>query len=109
SDLGSGFVWDTEGHIVTNNHVVEDATSIVVQFSDGREYKAELVGTDPDSDLAVVKIDAPVSDLNPLKVVDSSDVKAGDMAIAIGNPYGLSGTMTVGIVSAVGRSLSVDN
>lgn len=109
SGLGSGFVWDTEGHIVTNNHVVEDATSIVVQFSDGREYKAELVGTDPDSDLAVVKIDAPVSDLNPLKVVDSSDVKAGDMAIAIGNPYGLSGTMTVGIVSAVGRSLSVDN
>jgi S1-C subfamily serine protease len=109
SGLGSGFVWDQEGHIVTNNHVVKDATSIVVQFSDGREYKAELVGTDPDSDLAVVKIDAPVSDLKPLSVVDSSGVKAGDLAIAIGNPYGLSGTMTVGIVSAVGRSLSVDN
>lgn len=109
SGLGSGFVWDKEGHIVTNNHVVEDATSIVVQFSDGREYKAELVGTDPDSDLAVIKIDAPQSDLTPLSVVDSSAVKAGDLAIAIGNPYGLSGTMTVGIVSAVGRSLSVDN
>jgi S1-C subfamily serine protease len=102
-------VWDKEGHIVTNNHVVKDATSIVVQFSDGREYQAELVGADPDSDLAVVKIDAPVSNLNPLSVVDSSGVKAGDLAIAIGNPYGLSGTMTVGIVSAVGRSLSVDN
>ena len=109
SGLGSGFVWDKEGHIVTNNHVVEDATSIVVQFSDGREYQAELVGADPDSDLAVVKIDAPVSELNPLSVIDSSEVKAGDLAIAIGNPYGLSGTMTVGIVSAVGRSLSVDN
>ncbi len=109
SGLGSGFVWDQEGHIVTNNHVVEDATSIVVQFSDGREYPAELVGTDPDSDLAVIKIDAPQSDLNPLSVVDSSNVKPGDVAIAIGNPYGLSGTMTVGIVSAVGRSLSVDN
>lgn len=109
SGLGSGFVWDQEGHIVTNNHVVEDATAIVVQFSDGREYQAELVGSDPDSDLAVVKIDAPVSELNPLSVIDSSGVKAGDLAIAIGNPYGLSGTMTVGIVSAVGRSLSVDN
>ncbi len=107
--LGSGFVWDKEGHIVTNNHVVEDATSIVVQFSDGREYKAKLIGNDPDSDLAVIKIDVPESDLNPLSVVDSSNVKPGDMAIAIGNPYGLSGTMTVGIVSAVGRSLSVDN
>lgn len=109
SGLGSGFVWDKDGHIITNNHVVADATSIVVQFSDGREYKAELIGTDPDSDLAVLKIDAPVSDLKPLVVVSSSEVKAGDLAIAIGNPYGLSGTMTVGIVSAIGRSLSVNN
>lgn len=107
--LGSGFVWDKEGHIVTNNHVVEDATSIVVQFYDGREYPAELVGTDADSDLAVLKIDAPESELKPLSVVSSENVKAGDLAIAIGNPYGLSGTMTIGIVSAVGRSLSVGN
>lgn len=109
SALGSGFVWDQEGHIVTNNHVVKDAKSIVVQFYDGREYPATLVGTDPDSDLAVIKIDVTASDLNPLSVVDSTNVKAGDLAIAIGNPYGLSGTMTIGIVSAIGRSLSVEN
>lgn len=109
SGLGSGFVWDNEGHIITNNHVVEDATSIIVQFYDGREYPAELVGADADSDLAVLKIDAPVSELQALAVISSEDVKAGDLAIAIGNPYGLSGTMTVGIVSAIGRSLSVDN
>lgn len=109
SGLGSGFVWDKNGHIVTNNHVVEGATSILVQFHDGREYSAELIGADPDSDLAVLKIDAPTSELEPLTVIDSSEVEVGDLAIAIGNPYGLTGTMTVGIVSAVGRSLSVDN
>jgi serine protease Do len=107
--LGSGFVWDKDGHIVTNNHVVENATSIVVQFYDGREYPAEVVGTDPDSDLAVIKIDVPASDLVPLSVTNSSNVNVGDLAIAIGNPYGLSGTMTTGIISAIGRSLSVDN
>ena len=109
SGLGSGFVWDKNGHIVTNNHVVEGATAIIIQFHDGREYPAELVGTDPDSDLAVLRIDAPASELNPLVVIDSSGVKAGDLAIAIGNPYGLAGTMTVGIVSAIGRSLSTSN
>lgn len=109
SGLGSGFVWDRNGHIITNNHVVEDATSILVQFHDGREYPAELVGADPDSDLAVLKIDAPESELQPLSVISSDEVEVGDLAIAIGNPYGLAGTMTVGIVSAVGRSLSVDN
>jgi S1-C subfamily serine protease len=109
SGLGSGFVWDEMGHIITNNHVVENATSIVVQFSDGREYPTSLIGADADSDLAVLKIDAPTSELTPLSVVDSSTVKAGDLAIAIGNPYGLAGTMTVGIVSAIGRSLSVNN
>ena len=109
SGLGSGFVWDENGHIITNNHVVENATSILVQFYDGREYPAELVGADPDSDLAVLKIDAPESELQPLSVISSDEVEVGDLAIAIGNPYGLAGTMTVGIVSAVGRSLSVDN
>lgn len=109
SGLGSGFVWDKDGHIITNNHVVENATSILVQFYDGREYPAELIGADPDSDLAVLKIDAPSSELQPLSVIDSEEVQVGDLAIAIGNPYGLAGTMTVGIVSAVGRSLSVDN
>lgn len=109
SGVGSGFVWDKEGHIVTNNHVVEDATTILVQFFDGREYPAELVGADPDSDLAVLKIDAPSDELQPLSVINSNEVKVGDLAIAIGNPYGLAGTMTTGIVSAVGRSLAVDN
>jgi S1-C subfamily serine protease len=109
SGLGSGFVWDDQGHIITNNHVVEDASMIRVLFSDGREYQAELVGADADSDLAVIKIDAPVSELFPVTVADSSTVKVGDLAIAIGNPFGLQGTMTVGIVSALGRTLSTQN
>ena len=107
--LGSGFVWDKEGHIITNNHVVEGATSIEVFFQDGTSYKAELVGADKDSDLAVIKIDAPASDLFPVTLTDSSNVQVGDLAIAIGTPYGLDETMTVGIISALGRSLRVDN
>lgn len=107
--LGSGFVWDKDGHIVTNNHVVEGATEIEVTFWDDRIYPAELVGADPDSDLAVIKINAPESELVPVVMADSDLVLVGDDAIAIGNPYGLEGTMTVGIISAVGRSLSVDN
>lgn len=107
--LGSGFVWDKEGHIVTNNHVVEGATSIEVFFQDGTSYKAELVGADKDSDLAVIKIDAPASALFPVTIADSSKVQVGDLAIAIGTPYGLDETMTVGIISALGRSLRVDN
>ncbi len=109
SALGSGFVWDKEGHIVTNNHVVENATEIEVTFSDDRTYSAVLVGADPDSDLAVIQVDAPESELTPVTMADSDLVLVGDDAIAIGNPYGLEGTMTVGIISAVGRSLSVDN
>ena len=107
--LGSGFVWDKEGHIITNNHVVEGATSIEVFFQDGTSYKAELVGADKDSDLAVIKIDAPASQLFPVTITDSSNVQVGDLAIAIGTPYGLDETMTVGIISALGRSLRVDN
>jgi S1-C subfamily serine protease len=107
--LGSGFIWDKDGHIVTNNHVVEGATQIDVVFPDGTTYQAELVGSDADSDLAVIKIDAPASDLYPVSVANSDNVQVGDLAIAIGNPYGLDGTMTVGIISALGRSLSVEN
>ncbi len=103
--LGSGFVWDTSGHIVTNNHVVDGSTSIEVTFSDGTTYPANVVGTDPYSDLAVVKVDAPADLLKPVSLGDSTQVKVGQMAIAIGNPFGLSGTMTVGIVSALNRSL----
>lgn len=104
---GSGFVWDTAGHIVTNNHVVESADSIQVTFADGRMYTAELVGNDPDADLAVIKIDAPADSLRPLALADSDAVKVGQLAVAIGNPFGLSGTMTVGFISALGRSLEV--
>ncbi len=108
SALGSGFVWDEEGHIVTNNHVVDDATRIEVVFDDGTTYDATMVGADSDSDLAVIKIEADSSVLIPVNVADSDTVQVGDMAIAIGNPYGLGGTMTVGIISALGRSLQAD-
>lgn len=109
SALGSGFVWDSEGHIVTNNHVVADASSVEVVFANGASYPAEVIGTDADSDLAVLKIDANAADLQPVVVADSTAIQVGDLAIAIGNPYGLGGTMTVGIISALGRSLQTDN
>jgi serine protease Do len=102
---GSGFVWDKEGHIVTNNHVVEGANKIEVTFYDGSIVPAELVGADPDSDLAVIKVDVPASQLQPVQVTDSTQVKVGQLAVAIGNPFALEGTMTLGIISAVGRSL----
>jgi serine protease Do len=103
--LGSGFIWDTQGHIVTNNHVVDGATDIQVTFSDGTTVPATVVGTDPYSDLAVIKVDASTDKLNPVTMADSTKVKVGEIAIAIGNPYGLEGTMTVGNVSAIGRDL----
>jgi serine protease Do len=104
---GSGFVWDKEGHIVTNNHVVEGATKIEVTFADGAVAEAEVVGTDPDSDLAVIKVDVPAEWLQPVEVADSTAVKVGQLAVAIGNPFALEGSMTVGFISAVGRSLPV--
>jgi serine protease Do len=103
--LGSGFVWDQAGHIVTNNHVVADATSIDVTFSDGTNLPAKLVSTDPDSDLAVIKVDAPANLLQPVQMGDSKALKVGQLAIAIGNPFGLEGTMTTGIISAMGRTM----
>jgi len=102
---GSGFVWDKEGHIVTNNHVVDGADKINVIFADGNSVLAQVAGTDPDSDLAVLKVDVPADRLSPVTLADSENVKVGQFAIAIGNPFGLQGTMTVGIVSALGRSL----
>lgn len=108
SGEGSGFVWDTTGHIVTNNHVVEDAFDITVVFADGTTTKAEIVGTDPQSDLAVIKVDPEGLSLQPVILGDSHSVAVGDLVIAIGNPYGLDGTMTQGIVSALSRSLTVD-
>ncbi len=106
---GSGFVWDKEGHIVTNNHVVEGADKIQVIFSDGVTVDATVVGTDPDSDLAVIKVERPAESLVPVALGDSTQLRVGQLAIAIGNPFGLEGTLTTGVVSALGRSLPVDN
>lgn len=105
--LGSGFVWDKEGHIVTNNHVVAGAQEITVTFSDDTTVSAEVVGTDPHSDLAVLKVDLVPERLQPVQLADSTQVQPGQLAVAIGNPFGLEGTMTVGFVSALGRSLPV--
>jgi serine protease Do len=107
--LGSGFVWDTQGHIVTNNHVVEGADKISVTFYDGTIVPAEITATDPDSDLAVVQVDVPADQLRPVQVADSTQVKVGELAIAIGNPFGLQGTMTMGIISALGRTLPAES
>ncbi len=106
---GSGFVWDKEGHIITNNHVVADADKISVTFYDGTTLSGEVVGTDPDSDLAVVKVDVPADRLQPVQMFDSTQVKVGQLAVAIGNPFALEGTMTVGFVSALGRLLPVES
>ena len=103
--LGSGFVWDNQGHIITNNHVISGAEKIEVTFADGTVVIAEVIGTDPDSDLAVIKVDLPAEQLKPVQLANSEDTRVGQLAIAIGNPFGLEGTMTVGIVSALGRSL----
>jgi S1-C subfamily serine protease len=100
-------VWDREGHIVTNNHVVAGAEEITVTFYDYTTVSATVVGTDSHSDLAVLKVDLPAEQLNPVQVADSTRVEVGNLAVAIGNPFGLDGTMTVGFVSALGRSLPV--
>ena len=102
---GSGFVYDAQGHIVTNNHVVANADQVRVTFSDDVSVLAKVVGTDPDSDLAVIKVDVPAAELRPLGLGDSDALKVGQRVIAIGNPFGLEGTMTTGIVSALGRLL----
>jgi S1-C subfamily serine protease len=105
---GSGFVIDKKGHIVTNNHVVADATEVDVKFFDGRVATAKLVGSDPYSDLAVIQVDVPESWLVPVELGDSDAVKVGQRVVAIGNPFGLEGSMTLGIVSAMGRTLPAD-
>lgn len=102
--VGSGVVYDKNGHIITNHHVIQGAESINVRFTDGKSYKATMVGTDPSSDLAVIKIDAD-RDYVTLPIGDSSDVKVGQKVAAIGNPFGLSGSMSAGIVSQIGRFL----
>jgi S1-C subfamily serine protease len=106
--LGSGFVWDKDGHIVTNNHVVNGAEKIRVTFSDGSIVPATLVGRDADSDLAVIKVDVPADRLQPVTIADSTQVKVGQLAVALGNPFGNENTMTVGFVSAIGRAIPAD-
>ena len=103
--LGSGFVIDKEGHIVTNYHVIEGYTDLEVDFPSGFKTRGEVVGTDLDSDLAVLKVTAPPEELHPLPLGDSSQLKVGQTVIAIGNPFGLSSSMTTGIISALGRTL----
>jgi len=105
--VGSGFVLDAEGHIITNNHVVEDAEDIQVTFADGTIVRASLIGADADSDLAVIHVDPSQCPLVPVQLGDSDQVQVGQRALALGNPFGLRGTLTVGIVSALGRSLAL--
>lgn len=102
---GSGWVYDTEGHIVTNNHVVEDAEALTVTFQSGTVLPAKVIGLDPYSDMAVIKVNAPDGLLHPLEIGVSSDLLVGETAIAIGNPFGLANTMTVGVISAIGRQM----
>ena len=106
---GSGFVYDSSGRIITNQHVVDGATSISVRFWNGKTYKAEVVGSDPSTDLAVIKVDAPASLLTPLTLADSSEVAVGDNVVAIGSPFGLENTVTSGIVSALHRQMTSPN
>lgn len=105
SGQGTGFVIDKEGHIVTNYHVASGIDQLEVHFSSGLKVYGQVIGSDMDSDLAVIKVDVDPSELVPLTLGDSSLVKVGQTVVAIGNPYGLSGTMTVGVVSARGRVL----
>lgn len=103
--LGSGFVIDKEGHIITNYHVIEDVTDLEVDFSSGFKTRGEVIGIDTDSDLAVIKIDAPPEELHPLPLGDSSKIKVGQTVVAIGSPFSFNGTMTTGIISSLGRTL----
>ncbi len=102
---GSGFVWDALGHIVTNDHVVRGSDALQVTFWDGVVLPAELIGSDPDSDLAVILVDPKLVKLVPVERGKVDDIAVGQRAVAIGNPFGLVGTMTEGIVSAIGRSI----
>ena len=106
---GSGFVLDTQGHIVTNNHVVEGADRILVHFVDDTAVEASLVGADPDNDLAVIRVDVPASLLKPVELGDSAALRVGQRAIAVGNPFGFEQTMTTGIISALGRVVLQDS
>lgn len=102
--LGSGFVFDNNGHVVTNNHVVDGSSEVEVDFPSGFKARGTVIGTSADADIAVIKVDAPADQIHPLAIGDSSQLQVGQTVVAIGNPFGLNGTMTVGIVSALGRT-----
>jgi 2-alkenal reductase len=102
--LGTGFVFDSESHIVTNQHVVGSASTVEITFSSGYKAVGTVIGSDADADIAVIKVDAPASELRPLPIGDSSELLVGQPVVAIGNPFGLSGTMTTGIISGLGRT-----
>ncbi|MGQ0812676.1 MAG: S1C family serine protease [Nitrospiraceae bacterium] len=102
---GSGFVWNQQGHVVTNFHVVYGANTITVTLADQTTYKAQVVGADPDHDLAVLHIQAPESTLAPIMIGTSHDLRVGQKVLAIGNPFGLDHTLTTGVVSALGRTI----
>jgi S1-C subfamily serine protease len=107
---GSGFVIDDEGHILTNNHVVEGASKVTVKLGDSEKtYDAEIVGTDPGTDIALLQVDAPASEIHPLTLGKSSEAEVGDPVVAIGNPFGLDRTVTSGIVSALQRQIQAPN
>jgi putative serine protease PepD len=106
---GSGWVYNSSGNIVTNEHVVDGASSISVRFWNGKTYSASVVGTDKSTDLAVIKVDAPSSELHPLSVGNSGDLQVGDGVVAIGSPFGLEETVTSGIVSALHRAIEAPN
>ncbi len=102
--LGSGFMFDSDGHVVTNQHVVDGVSEVEVDFSSGYKAHGTVIGFDTDADVAVIKVDAPAEEIHPLAIGDSSILAVGQSVVAIGNPFGLSGTMTLGIISGLGRT-----
>jgi putative serine protease PepD len=109
SATGSGFVIDAQGHIVTNQHVVDGAQSVEVRFSNGDVVAANIVGTDPSTDIAVLKVDRPASELTPLRFAGNGSLEIGEPVLAIGSPFGLEGTLTTGVISALGREIQSPN
>ncbi|HEY7802143.1 MAG TPA: trypsin-like peptidase domain-containing protein, partial [Dehalococcoidia bacterium] len=107
--LGSGIVLDTDGHILTNNHVVTGSSTVTVTFADGTTGQADVVGTDPGNDIAIVKVSVDKSELHPAKLGNSDNVKVGNVVAAIGNPFGLDGSFTTGVISGLDRTLASEN